>query len=215
MNMMTMNAESLSRAVGVAVSEIEVLIAKNDIAGLPPEGISEILGVPAQEVREIQESQQYRDIRLLLGVEHAKGLVATDFSWDTIEQMALENLVKRMPYEKDGEFNLRVAAVANKAQRRVMPNNAKILDPSQGAARVPLTLTSRIVKRLHANGTKEIEETRQISVTDGTAQQPSFSDIDSLLGVTPRPRIAEKMVIHTSEPDFSIDDIEFGGKSDR
>ena len=208
MNMMTLNAESISKSVGEPVEELHVLIAKNDIAGLAAEQIAELFGVSKEEIDEIQALAIYRDIRLLLGAEHAKSLVETDFSWDALESIALKNLMQRAPMERDIETNLRIAALANKAQRRLAPQQNKILDPSQGAARVPLQLTSRIVKKLNnQTGEMSIEETKQISISDGTAKNPTFEDIDKILGVSVRPKIPSKMAIHTHEPDFSIEDI--------
>jgi hypothetical protein len=213
MNMMTLNAESLGKTVGEPVEEMWVLIAKNDIAGLPPESISELFGVTKDEIVEIQTLPVYRDIRLILGAEHAKGLVETDFSWDALESIALKNLMTRAPMERDIETNLRIAAIANKAQRRLAPQQNKVLDPSQGAARVPLQLTTRIVKRLNSQtGEQTIEETKQISISDGSARNPTFEDIDKLLGVSTKPRVASQMAVHTHEPDFTIEDIQFARK---
>lgn len=209
MSMKMLDADSLSVQLGKTIPEIFVVIAKNDIAGLPAQTIAEILGVTAEEVVQTQTDADYRDVRLLLGADQARMAVQTDSSWDAIENFALTGLVKRVPHEKDTETLLKIAAVANKAQRRTIQKD-QVLDPSQGAARVPLKLTRRIMERINSDGSREREETQQISLMNGTAKNPTFEEIDSLLGVSARPRTAEKL--RTPAVDFGLDDLVFGGK---
>lgn len=212
MSIMTMNAESLGKQLEAVVPDLFVVIAKNHITGMEPSTIAELLGVTTDEIQEVQQDELYKNVRLLLASEYARSAVETDFSWDAIEEQALTNLAKRVIHEKDTDTLLRIAAVANKAQRRNSPMRDRVLDPALGGARIPLTLTSRIVKRLNAKGEQEVEETRQISVSNGSAVNPSFEDIDSLLGVSKRPQVASMMKIQTREPDFAVDDMEFVSK---
>jgi hypothetical protein len=207
MSVMTMTAEQLSQQLDVAVPDMYVVIAKNSIVGMDASTIAELLGVDKSEIDEIQTEQVYRDCRLLLASEYAKSQVETDFNWDGIESEALKGLAKRVPYEKDTETLLRIASIANKAQRRNSPNQNRVLDPAAGGTRVPITLTHRIVKKLNKDGSATQTVERQISVTDGTAQNPTFEDIDSLLGVTHKPKIAKEIKVQTHEPDFTLDDI--------
>lgn len=207
MNMMTLNAESLSKQLGTEVDEVVVLIAKNDVAGLPAETIAELLGLEKHEIVEVQETQVYKDCRLLLGMQHSQGLVDKDFNWDAIEGMALSNLAKRVPFEKDTDMILKIAAVANRAQRRMAPVKQQVLDPGSAGQKVALQLTSRITQKLAANGDRSQIEERQISVMDGSATNPTFKDIDSLLGVSRQPRIAEKMAVTHMDADFTVEDI--------
>lgn len=207
MNMMTMNAESLSKDLNESVPELYVLIAKNAVAGIDSQGIAELMGVSRAEVDEITETQLYKDCRLLLAQEFARGRMEADFSWDSLEQHALKNLSKRIQFEQDPEFNLKVAVMANKAQRRIT-GGKEVLDPSQGGVRVPLNLTSRIVKRLNQKtGEASIEETRTVSLTDGSAVNPSFEDIDKMFGVSARPAIAANATSRTQDADFTVDDL--------
>lgn len=211
MSMLTMTAASLGQQIGQVVPDLYVTIAKNSIVGMDANQIADILGVTPQEIQDVQADQTYRDVRLLLAAEYAKTQIESDFTWDMIESAAVQGLAKRVPLERDTDTLLRIAAVANKAQRRNAVNNNKVLDPSQGGTRVALTLTSRITERLR-NGRMEREETRQISVVDGSAQNPKFEDIDQLLGVSRKPALPDKMGIRTHEPDFTLDDLEFRGK---
>jgi hypothetical protein len=206
---MVMTADQLSQQIGSTVSELEVVIAKNSIVGMDAPGIAELLGVDVTEVQEVMTTQSYRDVRLLLASEYARSHVESDFSWDTVEQQAVAKLAKRVPFENDTDTLLRIAAIANKAQRRSNPMAGKVLDPTAGGKRVALTLTSRIVERLGRSGDRVTEETRQISVLDGSAVNPKFEDINDLLGVRTKPRIAENMTYQTRDADFSLDDLDY------
>jgi hypothetical protein len=59
------------------------------------------------------ETQDYKDIRLLVGAEQAKDRVERDFGWDGIETSALKKLGRRVDMETDTDTLLRIAAVSN------------------------------------------------------------------------------------------------------
>lgn len=207
MSIIQITSETLTRDLGKEVPEIYVVIAKHSILGLDTHALAEMLGVPLVEVQEVEADPTYVEIRLILAAAHAQATADVDFSWDSLEQIALKNLHQRLPFERDGDFNLKVAAMANRAQRKHIPNQQRVLDPQSGGTRVALQLTSRIVQKFSGGQQQITEEIREVSVTNGTAQNPTFEDIDSLLGVSARPRIPEKMSIHTRGPEFSIDDL--------
>lgn len=209
MSVMTITAESLSKQLQQPVPEMYVMIAKNSVAGLDSVAIADLLGATREEIDEIGQEQLYKDVRLVVSTAHAQSQTDTDFGWDDIESAAVKRLAKRVEFENDTESLLKIAAVANKAQRR-NTHKQNVLDPSQGSARVPLTLTRRITERLSARGEQVREEVQQISVLDGSAKNPSFEDIDQLLGVSRRPAIAKEMPIHTGPgptPDFDVDEL--------
>jgi hypothetical protein len=211
MSLMDITAASLSRSIGQTVPDIYVVIAKNSVLDMDSEAIASILGVTKDELAEIESDQVYKDCRLLIAQEHARGIADGDLSWDALEQQALKNLLKRMMHlESDPDFNLKVAAVANRASRK-MSNQSKdrVLDPTTGGSKVQLTLTSRIVQRLSdSTRTVTIEESlEQVSVMNGTAQNPTFDDIDQLLGVSAKPRIADTLMIRTHGADATVEDL--------
>jgi predicted XRE-type DNA-binding protein len=207
MSLMTATAESLSAEIGAEVNEIHLLVAKNSIAGLGASEIAEVLGVSQSDVAEIQSEETYKAVRLLLATDYSRQQLTKDFGWDDIEATALKNLAKRVGLERDTETLLRIAAVANKAQRRMPTNQKDVLDPSAGGTRVALNLTQRITERLQNGATRSVE--RQISVLDGSAKNPSFDDIDKMFGVTAKPALPSVMKFSTHEPDFTVDDLKF------
>src|SRR3546814_2301616 len=74
---------------------------------------------------------------------------------------ALEGLSKRVGLEKDTDTLLRIAAVANKAQRRMTQKEEHVLDPASAVARVPLKLTKRFTEKLNHDGSVERSESQE------------------------------------------------------
>lgn len=200
-------AESLSKQFGREVPDVHVLIAKNLILGLDSHGISDILGVAVEEVEEILEDHEFKEVRLFLAAHHNQEGVAADLTWDSIEQKALKNIAKRIEFDGDLETNLKVAALANRAQRRYQAPKNKPLDAGAAGGTVNLTLTRRVVERL-TNHTQERETTQQLSIMNGSASNPSFQEVDELLGATRRPRIADNYRIHATPEEFTMEDLE-------
>lgn len=184
-----LTVESLGKMLGREVEEIHLTIAKSSVLGMDPETIANSLGWTTQEVHDVMESGDYKDIRLLVGAEHAKEQVERDTGWDGIEHAAIKKLGKRVTLENDTDTLLRIAAVANRATRRAAPPRESHLDPSQAGARVPLTLTRRFTEKLNQTGQViERSETQQISVLNGSAVNPSFREVNQLLtGAAPAP----------------------------
>lgn len=200
-----LTVDSLSAILGREIEEIHLTVAKSSVLGLDPETIANTLGVPKQDLESMMESQDYKDVRLLVGAEQAKDRIERDYGWDGIESTALKKLGRRAELENDTDTLLRIAAVANRATRRAAPPKESLLDPSQAGARVPLTLTRRFTEKLNGTGqVTERTETQQISVLNGSAVNPTFVEVKSLLQVNP-PRTAEGYRDAESyDEDFSV-----------
>jgi len=209
MSMMTVSVESLREQTGLEIEDLHVLVAKNSVAGLDAEDIATILGVTVNEVIELQATAEYKSARLLLGTEYSRQQRETDFSWDDIESTALQSLSKRVKLERDTDMLLRIATLANKAQRRTPVSKGNVLDPARGGQQVRLNLTQRITEKL-ANGTQRTVE-KHVSVLDGSAVNPKFDDIDALFGVSAQRQIPQTMGITTRETDVTLDDLKYGG----
>ncbi|MGL5935888.1 MAG: hypothetical protein ACRCZI_09740 [Cetobacterium sp.] len=206
--------DSLKVILGREVEEIHLTIAKSSVLGLDAEVIANTLGVTRNEIEELMESADYKDVRLLVGAEQAKERVERDYGWDGIEGSALKKLGRRVELENDTDTLLRIAAVANRATRRTAPPKESPLDPSQAGARVPLTLTKRFTEKLNGAGQViERSETQQISVLNGSALNPTFKEVNSLLQGEPvippqAPRTSEayiEQVESNDEEDFSLE----------
>lgn len=180
MNALTL--ESLKTILGREVDEVILTVAKSSVYGLDSGTIAETLGVEKGEVDGLMQTSDFKDVRLLVGAEHQKRLVETDSSWDGIEASALTKLARRVNIESDTETLLKVAAIANKAQRRTNPKQQMSpLDAGSAQSRIPLTLTKRYTEKLQAGQVVERVETQQISVLDGSALNPSFDEVQKAL----------------------------------
>lgn len=177
-----LTVDSMRAILGREVEEIHLTVAKASAMGLDPETIANATGLSREEVGELIESQDYKDVRLLVGSQMLSDRVESDATWDGIENSAVKKLAKRLELERDTDTLLRIAAVANRATRRMAPpKEAGPLDPSQAGARVPLTLTKRYTEKLNGDGSVERTETQQISVLDGSAVNPKFDEIKGML----------------------------------
>lgn len=185
-----LTVDSLERILGREVQEIHLTVAKSSVLGLDPEAIANTLGIERAEIEELMESPEYRDIRLLVGAEQAKERIERDYGWDGLENTALRKLSRNAELENDTDTLLRIAAVANRATRRAAPPKESVLDPSQAGARVPLTLTKRYTEKLNSDGSMiERTEVQQISVLNGSAVNPTFSEVSGLLEGRAKPVI--------------------------
>lgn len=182
--MSIMTQEGVKAALGREIPEEILVIAKLAITGMEAEEIAGVLGSEKSDITEIIESQDYKDVRLLVGVEHARIQTNKDFSWDFIEHAALEGISRKIGNIRDPEELLRYAAVANKAVRRLKSTQEHVLDPANAQTRVPLKLTRRFTEKLNSDQQViERTEVQQISVINGTAKTPDFDTISQTFGI--------------------------------
>src|SRR3546814_8705581 len=120
--------QAIQQALGREIPEEILIIAKMAVVGMAPDRIAETLGSSKVEVEEILESQDYKDVRLLVGVEHARLSSSKDFTWDSIEATELEGLSKRAGLEKDTDPLLRIAADRNTGEGQVSRQEEHVLD---------------------------------------------------------------------------------------
>jgi hypothetical protein len=198
-----MNSAMLSQMLEREISDAVVLVAKNVIMGGEPTLIADALGCAIQEVQEVMESQDFKDVHLIMASHYNSQSLDSDFSYDDLENRALKMIGKRLDSEKDIDKLIRVASMANRAVRRHKAyQNDDTLDATNGGRVVKLTLSQRLVEKL--NGTTEAVETRQISIKGGSLN-PSFDELDKLLGVK-APRTEENYRIE-SEGEITVDAI--------
>lgn len=213
MSLLDLTKMEISKLTGRVIEDVHLVIAKNSVLGVDLESIAVLLGVPKQEIEEIQQTDEYRETRLLIAGEYAKTSADKDLTWDAIEAMSLSNLAKRVPREQDTDTLLRIASMANRATRRQTPKINDVLDPAHGGTRVALNLTKRMVTKINASGEQLQISEEQISVVNGTAVNPTFEDIDKLLGVSARPKLPDKIGYRAHGSEISLESLarEFDG----
>lgn len=207
MSLMDITHESLTRQLSREVPEVFVVIAKHSVLGMDDDTIREVIGCEKAELGEILNDPLYREVRLIIGAAQAESTIDLTTGWDKLEQHAVTNLVNRVKVSQDPDFLLKVAAVANKAQRRHQQGKDQgVLDPI-GGKNARINLTTRLVKQFqHPDGTTETQGIeRQLSITDGSAQNPSFDEVDSLLHVSQTPALPREIEIKTSTPELNLE----------
>jgi hypothetical protein len=180
--MSQMTLRDLNQLLGREIPEAIFVIAKSTVFGMIPEVIANTMQIDLADIEEVLEGDDFRDVRLLLGAERQKELVELDSGWDGVESVAVAKLYKTIQYESDPEVLARVAAIANRAERRTRPKaDGLLLESSGGAQRVPLTLTKRFTERLAAGETVERIEEQTISILSGRMVNPTFEEVQKKL----------------------------------
>jgi hypothetical protein len=210
MSLMDITHESLARQLSREVPEVFVIIAKHSVLGMDEDTIREVIGCEKAELSDVLNDPLYREVRMIVGAAQAESVVDLTTGWDKLEQKSLSNLLKRVDVIRDEEVLLRIAAIANKAQRRHQAGKDNgVLDPNHGKA-ARINLTTRLVQQFtRPDGVQEsrhIEKT--LSITDGSAQNPSFDEVDELLHVSQTPALPRQIDIRTHMPDVSYEDLD-------
>jgi hypothetical protein len=209
MSLMDVTHESLSRDLARPVPEVYVVIAKHNVLGMDDDSIREVIGCTKEELNEVQNDPLYREVRLIVGAMHASSAVDQTTGWDKLEQLALKNLVARAGLPNvDPEFMLRVAAVANKAQRRATAGKDQgVLDPTAGRT-AKISLTTRLVRSFNRDGSETQSIEKQLSIHDGSMANPSFEDVDDLLNVSAQPALPRQLEVKTHMADVNFEDLD-------
>lgn len=181
MNLMKITAESLSRDLEREVPDVYVVIAKHQVHGMTNESIAEIIGCEESEIDEVTNDSLFGEVRRMIGALAAQNSANQPYIWDSLEAIAGQRLLDRIETERDPEFLLKVAATANKMNRRSKLHDNGILDPSRSPGKAAITLTSRMVQRITAEGHRETVTEKKLSIHDGSMSNPSYEEVDGLL----------------------------------
>jgi hypothetical protein len=209
MSLLDITHESLTRQLEREVPEVYVIIAKHNVLGMDDDSIRELIGCTKEELSEVMNDPLYREVRIFIGAAHGQEGIDQTTGWDKLEQLALKNLVARAGLPNvDPEFMLRVAAVANKAQRRhSQGKEAGILDPSAGRT-AKISLTTRLVRSFQRDGSETQSIEKQLSIHDGSMSNPSFNDVDELLNVSATPALPRQLEVKTHTADVSLNELD-------
>jgi hypothetical protein len=210
MSLMDITHASLARQLSREVPEVFVIVAKHSVLGMDDDTIREVIGCTKEELDVVLNDPLYREVRIIIGAAQAESVVDLTTGWDKLEQRALKSLVQKVDVIRDEDTLLRIAAVANKASRRHSQGKDQgVLDPlSQGTRRI--NLTTRLIERFtHSDGsTREVGVEKQLSISDGSALNPSFAEVDDLLHVSANPALPRQIEIKTHTPDIDIGELD-------
>lgn len=195
---MTVDAVSLSAAIGKQVSELHVALAKHELQGVDLATMAEIFACDESEIATETQTSDYQETKRAVAMQLAQFSADTDISWDSLEHASLQKLSQVAKYSSDPEFHLKVAVMANKAQRRHR-NHAEALNPAAVGTRVNLTLTERFVQKLQNGG--QMTQERRIDIQKASELRVSPKDIQKFLA----PRIETSRISDALNDVFDFD----------
>jgi len=206
MNLYEINGDSLSKHFGIReIPEEFIIVAKHLVMGLTQEQIADTMGCGVEVIHEVEADELFKQVKAFIGGVYSEQQASQSAGWDAIETIAISGLVKRLALEKDKEFLLKAAAVANRAARRTAPPQ-NLLDPSR-SGKSTITLTQRLVQKINQAGSRETMAERTLSIRDGSMSNPTFSEVDSLLSVSNRPYLPQSIEIRTHQGEVSQDEL--------
>lgn len=204
MNLASITSESLSKQLDREIPPAYIIVAKHEIMGTPDESLCEMIGVKQADLDEVRADALYTEVRLHIGALMAESQATRVYGWDGLEAKALEKLAEKIEHMHDSETLLKVATLANRAQRRGGRDMSRVLDPSQNN-RTTIVLTERLVQRFQG---RTEERTRELSIHDGSMERVSFEDVNAMLEVKSAMPIPSAKRITTRDP--TLDDFMAG-----
>lgn len=206
MNIWELDTAKVGAILGEEIPSVFVVIAKHQVLGLNESQIAEILSADLTEVQAALQDELYKRVKECVAEAHAESTVEQTTGWDAVENMALKSLIKRLPLmERDPEFLLRAATLANRATRK-HAQASNVLDPGLRVGTRTITLTQRLVRQINGRGEQAETETREVSIKDGSMSNPTFGEVDSLLSVRNVPVLSKALEIKTHPPDDPTDE---------
>jgi len=130
---------------------------------VPKTQIARAVGLSEGRITQILESEEFKEKLQVIESEELEKQQSLNDGWDTIEQLALQSILTTLQYNKDPDFALRAATMANRANRRGAKNNQP-LQPQTGA-RVVLNLTQSFVSKLEG-GEEKVNATIEVSADE-------------------------------------------------
>ncbi len=191
-----LSGPQLEKKLGRVVGEMELVIAKNLALGVTPEQLCDILGngIGVDEIQQLRETESFQELYGVIANYLLSLSADTAIGWDQVEAESLKHLMREARVNRDPEFQLRLAAVANKAQRR-HNKGEQILEPGAAGTRVQISLSQKFIKKL--NGETEIVE-RRVDLTK--MQSPTLDQVNRALQAPLQPGAREVVPMSHSMP---------------
>lgn len=148
--------------------------------------IASVVGCSAQELEELLEMKDYQQVYAEKFYEEIQGQKVRNAGWDEIESQALLHLMEKLPsYAMDAEFMLKVAALANKAQRR--NPHQKPISVDSGEKTLVLQLQPTFIQKLQQYNAGD-RPAREIPKKDN--QILDADKVEEILSFRPGPSVS-------------------------
>ena len=149
------------------------------------EQIASTMGVDLEIIEQIKNRPDFNEVFERIN-EQYQAQLEIDINWDTIESRALETLKANLVWNKDPEFALKTAGIANKAVRRNRTNGNQPL-PAQVGARININLSGGFVE--------------QMKTLNGEATEVNTEKIDDKSESSSLLQLVKKSKNESDEPD--------------
>jgi len=154
--------------------------------------IAKAIGKSDSYVSEIMDTDEFKEVLAGISTEYFEQNQQLNDGWNSIEALALTQVVETLTWSKDPDYALRAAMLANKAQRR--GDVAKTPIDAQMGARAVINLTANFIQKLQQFG-MEKETPRTVDNIE-TSSEPPQKDANYMvpekvekLFVAPKPRV--------------------------
>jgi len=165
-------------------------IARMALFDVPDEQIALAVGLP--DIAVIVSSDEYKAVFADLSTEYFEQNQSLNDGWNTVEALAIGQVVDVLQWSKDPEFALRAAAMANKANRRGDVAQQPI--NGQAGARAVINLTANFIQKLQQFGMEKTEangETARVIDNDPAQKDSDFMSPEKVekMFVAPQPKV--------------------------
>lgn len=147
-------------------------IASLILHGVPLEQVADAVGLSLGRVAQIKEEKEYGEIYQKLASEHFEKYQDMNDGWDLVESMSQAVLLENLKWNKNPDFALKAAMVANKATRRGQHANNQPIPAGRAGAAVIINLNTRFVT---GKETLDISAHPQAQTIDGKVQSKQIN----------------------------------------
>lgn len=179
------------------------LISNLLFQGASLEDIGRVVGLAAADIKDLQDNNaEFQAIQSEILREKHESDTTRDQGWDRLEETALANVLETMQWNKDPEFALKAAMIANRANRRTArPANQALQAPANAGSRAVISLNLAFIQRLQSGAlqprTLEMVPNKQSDVLSPTTvenalfpKQQKAEEDDLLVGIDLRAAVA-------------------------
>lgn len=127
-------------------------VAQMDALEVPHTQIATAIGLSPERVSQLLQAPEVIEIKMTLVAERLEKFSTLNDAWDMVEEQSVGHVLlalQAMELNPDPDFALKVAAMANKAQRRGTVHNRPI--EGQAGARAVVHLHQHFVEQLENN----------------------------------------------------------------
>lgn len=178
--------------------------------GVPDTQIAEAVNLTPGRITQIKDTEEFKDALAVELSRRAEDQAEINDGWDAIERRALQVVQDNLRYNKNPDFALKAAMVANRATRR----------GTHGGAPLPTNMGPRVIINMQANFVNKLQqlvsspEGAQVAQSARVASQPLSQVMQPMLtseGFEKRsdvmlPAQVEKLMVQGSEHlDFDIE----------